>query len=91
MEIKNQKLNIIIIPSALVLNIIICLIIGGYNLLIISTVYLILLGLPFYLSLRLKFNSIKFLWIYFYLFNDWNPQFFCKSKNKLIYDRFRLV
>ena len=59
MEIKDQKLNIII-PSALVLNIIICLIIGGYNLLIISTVYLILLGLPFYLSLSLKFNSIKF-------------------------------
>ncbi len=80
MEIKNQKLNIII-PLALVLNIIICLIIGGYNLLIISTVYLILLGLPFYLSLSLKFNSIKFFCGYIFIcLMIGIPNFFANKK-----------
>ena len=81
MKIKNRKLNIIIIPLALVLNTIICLIIGGYNLLIISTVYLILLGLPFYLSLRLEFNSIKFFCGYIFIcLMIGIPNFFANQK-----------
>lgn len=80
MIIKNQKLNIII-PLALVLNIVICLIIGGYNLLIISTVYLILLGLPFYLSLSLEFNSIKYFCGYIFIcLMIGIPNFFVKNK-----------